>query len=137
MSASALSMPVNDPDGTTHPDAIFIPGTVTEDNIDRLGGIDWNAYHSVAAFLAGDVPISGISHHTALDHTLYAAITGFAIPAGTTTYGQLTAEALVYLAQNVKDVPGKNADGTPQLDPATGQPILVSFFQNATVVTLG
>ena len=137
MSASALAMPVNDPDGSSHPNAIFIPGTVIEDNIDRLGGIDWVAYHSATAFLAGDIPIAGVSHHTALDHTLYAAVTSFAIPAGTTDYGQLTAEALVYLAENVNDTPGKNADGTPQLDPVTGQPVLVSYFANATVVTLG
>ena len=137
MSAICLALPVSDPDGSAHPNAVYLPATVIMDNIDRTGGVDWVAYHSAAAFLSGDVPISGVTHHTALGNALYAAVVGFAVPAGMTTYGQVTAAALMYLAQSVLDVPGKNADGTPQLDPVTGQPVLVSYFQNAVVTTLG
>ena len=137
MSASALAMPVSDPDGSSHPNAIFIPGTVVMDNIDRTGGVDWVAYHSPAAFAGGDVPISGVSHHTALSPALYAAIVGFAVPAGAIYYGQVTAAALMYLATNVLDTPGVNADGTPMLDAATNLPVMVSYFSAATVVTLG
>ena len=137
MSALALALPVSDPDGSIHPNAVYLPATVIMDNIDRTGGVDWVAYHSAAAFLSGDVPINGVTHHTALGNALYAAVVGFAIPAGMTTYGQVTAAALVYLAQSVLDTPGVNADGTPMLDPATGQPVTVSYFANAVVTTLG
>ena len=137
MSASALAMSVSDPDGSTHPNAVYLPGTVTMDNLDRTGGVDWVPYHDIASFLAGNAPIAGVSHHTALGPALYAAVVSFPLPAGATTYGQVTAAALMYLAMNVKDVPGKNADGTPMIDPATGQPVLVSYFASATVVSLG
>ena len=137
MPVLALAMPVVNRDGSTDPDAIYLPGTVIMDNLDRTGGVDWVAYHSAAAFLSGDVPISGVTHHTALGNALYAAVVGFAVPAGMTTYGQVTAAALVYLAQSVLDTPGVNADGTPMLDPATGQPVTVSYFANAVVTTLG
>ena len=137
MPVLALAMSVTNSDGSTDPDAIYLPGTVIMDNLDRTGGVDWVAYHSPAALAAGDTPISGSQHHTALGNTLYAGVVGFPIPAGATTYGQATAAALVYLAKNVLDTPGKNADGTPQLDPVTNLPVLVSFFAAATVVTLG
>ena len=137
MSILALAMPVVNKDGSTDPDAIYLPGTVVMDNLDRTGGVDWVAYHSPAALAAGDTPIPGSEHHTALGNALYAGVVGFPIPAGATTYGQATAAALVYLAQHVLDTPGKNADGTPLLDSVTGQPVLVSFFASATVVTLG
>ena len=137
MPVLALAMPVVNRDGSTDPDAIYLPGTVIMDNLDRLGGVDWVAYHSPAALAAGDTPIAGSEHHTAIDSALYAGVVSFPIPAGATTYGQATAAALVYLAQNVRDTPGKNADGTPMLDPVTGRPVLVSFFASAVVTTLG
>ena len=137
MPVLALAMPVVNRDGSTDPEAIYLPGTVIMDNLDRTGGVDWVAYHSPAALAAGDTPIDGSQHHTALNNALYAGIVGFPIPVGATTYGQATAAALVYLAQNVLDTPGKNADGTPMLDAATGQPVLVSYFANAVVTTLG
>ena len=137
MPVLALAMSVSNPDGSTDPDAIYLPGTVIMDNLDRTGGVDWVAYHSPAALAAGDTPIPDSQHHTALGNALYAGVVSFPIPAGATTYGQATAAALVYLAKNVLDTPGKNADGTPQVDPVTGQPVLVSFFASATVVSLG
>ena len=137
MSAICLALPVSDPDGSAHPNAVYLPATVIMDNIDRIGGVDWVAYHSPAALAAGDTPIEGSQHHTALNNALYAGIVGFPIPVGATTYGQATAAALVYLAQNVLDTPGKNADGTPMLDPVTRAPVMVSFFASATVVSLG
>ena len=135
MPVSVLALPFIDSAGDTHPSAIWLPGTVVMDNLDKTGGVDWVAYHSPAALAAGDTPIQGGQHHTALDGTLYAGVVSFPVQAG--TYGAATAIALTYLAKNVKDTPGKNADGTPQLDPVTGQPVLVSYFAAATVVTLG
>ena len=137
MPVLALALPVTNKDGSNDPDAVYLPGTVIMDNLDQRGGIDWVAYHSPAAFAAGDTPIPDAQHHTALSPALYAGIVSFPLPAGATTYGQATAAALVYLAMNVKDVPGKNADGSPMLDAVTGQPVMVSYFANATVVTLG
>ena len=137
MPVLALAMPVVNRDGSTDPDAIYLPGTVIMDNLDRTGGVDWVAYHSPAALAAGDTPIDGSQHHTALNNALYAGIVGFPLPVGATTYGQATAAALVYLAQNVLDTPGKNADGTPMIDPVTGAPVMVSYFANAVVTTLG
>ena len=137
MSILALAMSVSNRDGSNDPDAVYLPGTVIMDNLDQRGGIDWVAYHSPAAFAAGDTPIPNAQHHTDLSPALYAGVVNFPLPAGATTYGQATAAALVYLAMNVKDVPGKNPDGSTMLDPATGQPVMVSYFANATVVTLG
>ena len=137
MPVLALAMSVSNKDGSTDPDAIYLPGTVIMDNIDHTGGVEWVAYHSIAAFAAGDTPIPNAGHHTALSPALYAGIVSFPLPAGATNYGQATAAALVYLAQNVKDTPGVNADGSAMIDPATGQPVLVSYFASATVVSLG
>jgi hypothetical protein len=133
----AFSMPVADPDGSgVHPNAVFIPDTVVMNNINRVGGVGWTVWHNGAALLAGDLPIAGVQHHTDLNTALYNAVVAFPIPAGTTAYGQVTAAALIYLGQNVKDTPGKNTDGTPLLD-AQGQPVMVAYFANATVVQIG
>jgi len=136
MPSSVLQMPFTDNSGCAHPSAIWIPGTVIMDNVDMAGGVDWLAYHSPQAYAAGDSPVQGGQHHTALGRALYAGVSAFPIPAGATTYGQVTMAALVYLAQNVLDTPAPpNADGSTATNP-DGSPEMRSFFVSATIITL-
>lgn len=127
MQINGLVMPFTDPAGVSHPNSFWIPGTVIMNNIDKVGGVDWVGYDSVAAFVAEDQPVQWATHHTAIPTALYLGIVSFPIPAGATDYGQVTAAALVYLAQNVLDTP------TGALD-INGNPVLVSFFADATLM---
>lgn len=129
MPISVLKMPVSDPDGSTHPDAIWIPAQVVMDNIGRQGGVDWYAYHDSNAFLTGKQPIAGVQHHTTLDTALYAQVQTFPVTAG--TYGGATATALAYLALHVIDPPA------PGIMPAPDAPAAVPFFAAAQVVQIG
>ena len=128
MPVSALKMPVSDPDGSSHPDAIWMPARVVMDNIARAAGVDWYPYHDAPSYLAGKQPVAGVEHHTALDTALYAQVLGF--DAGTTVYGPATANALAFLALHVADTP------TGQTD-AQGQPVMAPFFAAAQVVQIG
>lgn len=131
-----LTMSVTDTSGVTHPNAVAVPATVVMDNLDLTGGVDMVFYHDASTYLAHDAPIS-VQHHIALDTPLYAQVVSFPLPPGLTTYGEVTAAALIYLAMNVKDTPAKNADGSPEIDTVTGQPVMVSFFADATVASIG
>ncbi len=134
MSINALAMPFQDPAGDNHPAAVWLPGTVIMDNLDKTGGVDWVAYHSPAALAAGDTPVQGGQHHMSIDPALYAQVMAFPVQAG--GYDAATEAALTYLAQNVKDTPGVSPDETPQVD-AQGKPVMVPFFQSAQVVQIG
>ena len=134
MSISGLVQPFTDPAGAEHPQCFWVPGTVAQDNLDQQGGIDWDGFHDSAHFLAHAAPVQGAQHHTNLPPALYAQVVAFPVAAG--TYGTATETALDYLAVNVKDTAATNPDGTPQLD-ANNQPVMVSFFENAQVVTVG
>lgn len=142
MAISVLKMAVLSPDGSQHPDAIWVPAQVVMDTVDRAGGVDWYAYHDAPSFLSGKQPIAGVAHHTAIGPALYAQV--MAYDAGTGVYGQATAAALAYLALHVADTPGVNPDDTPGVNPdgtpqvgAQGQPVMVPFFQAAQVVQIG
>lgn len=128
MSVSVIKMPVGDPDGSVHPDAIWIPAQVIMDQIAQQGGVEWYAYHDVASYAIHKTPIAGETHHTSIDQTLYAAVQ--ALDTGTTIYGPATAYALSYLALHYQDTP----TGETHED---GQPVLVPFFALATVVQIG
>lgn len=128
MPISVLKMAVSDPDGSSHPDALWIPAQVVMDNIGRQGGVEWYAYHDAAAYLGGKQPIAGAAHHTSIDTVLYAAVQ--ALDTHTTIYGPATAYALSYLALHYQDAPtGESHDD--------GQPVLVPFFASAQVVQIG
>ncbi len=128
MPISVIKMPVGDPDGSDHPEAIWIPAQVIMDQIAQQGGVEWYAYHDVASWLIHKMPIAGETHHTTIDQTLYAAVQ--TLDTGTTIYGPATAFALSYLALHYQDTPtgDKHEDG---------QPVLVPFFAAATVVQIG
>ena len=135
MSIQVLSLSVTTSDGVVHPNAIAEPATVIMNNLEQLGGVDWVFYHDINTFSAKDQPIS-FTHHTNLNTTLYNQVVSFPVPSGVTNYGQITAIALIYLAQNVKDIQDLNVDGTPILD-INNNPVYVSFFENAQVITVG
>ncbi len=129
MPTSVLKMPCGDPDGSDHANAIWIPASVIMDNIARQGGVEWYAYHDAAAYLSGKAPVAGVTHHTAIDQALYAAV--LSLDCKTTIYGPATAYALTFLALHYADTP------TGATDAATGQPVLAPFFAAATVVQIG
>jgi hypothetical protein len=130
MQINGLTMPFTDPAGVAHPNSFWIPATVVMDNIDRNGGVDWVGYDSTTAYLAGNQSVQGAGHHTAIPTALYMGIVSFPVPQDATTYGEVTAAALVYLAQNVLDT------STGALD-VNGNPVMVSFFAGATLTAAG
>jgi len=115
--------------------SFWIATQVITDLIDGgLTAVSWTGYTNMTDYLLKAAPID--QHTTQVTGAQYAA-TLSAVTASTVgqTLGDLNSQALVNWGLATLDTPGKNVDGTPTLD-AQGQPVLVSFFQGATITLL-
>lgn len=140
MPVLALKQPIaSDAEGVSHPDAIYIPSDIHMAVIIQQGNVEWRAYHDEAALLSEKEPLPDCGHNTVISVADNQRIFNYEPPAGTpANFGAQVSAALVFAAQTVLDTPAYQADGvTPQLDPATGQPVMVAFFANAQVVSVG
>jgi hypothetical protein len=137
-----LQQAIND-DGTgaAHPNAVWEFVQDLMDITDSTGSITLLPWHDAATMLAAkagttkDGPISQCEMTLQLNPADFAADAAYVPPAGG-SFSTIVSEDLIYAVKLVKSVPGKNPDGTPMLD-ANNQPVMVSFFANATAMQIG
>ena len=130
-----LAMPFTDKSGDSHPDAIWYPQSISFNNSLTGGGagVEWYGYKDVAHFASQAAPIDQI-HDSTTAAEYFPAI--FQPVAPNTSHAGDTGAVIARLALSHKTVPVLNANGSPQIDPATGLPVMVSPFNGATIVTL-
>lgn len=121
----ALIMAFEAADGTTHPNAHWRTAQINIGASDRLIELCYYAYRDQAAFDAGKAPLPGGVHRYTITGQEFLAIASQA-PQGETLYAVLAHAADSYALAKL-DTP------TGEFDEA-GDPVLVSFFDGATLV---
>jgi|GEM_PF-3703955 hypothetical protein len=110
--------------GVLHDNCFWVPATVTMDNADKNGSIQWYGYDSATTYTAGDQPVQGAVHMTTLNNANYAKIVNDPV-APSQSYGYATAQEFLWAGQAVLDT-WTGANDT------NGNPIMGAFFANAT-----